>query len=148
VRFVWTGASCAWCRRTLHLYTDRGRVEAGIRTSDSRTRGTARFYQIHRPASAPVPPASCPDPLCPSHRHRAPSSGVGAATGWMTGRWSLTAEAHDLCATKISPPGRPPPAHPQTWRLLSQVWDVLRAGHPGLATLADANYRRRHHLDR
>jgi hypothetical protein len=66
----------------------------------------------------------------------------------MTGRWSLTAEAHDLCATKISPSGRPRPAHPQTWRLLSQVWDVLRAGHPGLAALADANYRRRHHLDR
>jgi hypothetical protein len=132
VRYVWTAASCAWCRRMLHLHTDGGRVEAGIGTRQTRTRGTAGWYTTFRPATAPVPPAGCPDPHCRSHARK--------AGGWVDGARTLTVGPFGDTWHR----GQPQPAHPQVHRLLNQVWAVIRAEHPGLAALADAAHHHRH----
>jgi hypothetical protein len=133
VRYVWTAASCAWCRRMLHLHTDGGRVEAGIGTRQTRTRGTAGWYTTFRPATAPVPPAGCPDPHCRSHARK--------AGGWVDGARTLTVGPFGDTWHR----GQPQPAHPQVHRLLNQVWAVIRADYPGLAALADAHTHHHHH---
>jgi hypothetical protein len=143
VRFVWSRARCGWCRKTVHLYTDGGTVEAGITVGRTRPRSaavTARWYSVYRPAAAPSIPDDCPNPACHRPATRTLSTGEVVATGWLDGAWMLSSNGPFTIAT-VTDVRCPLPASPDTYQLLDRVWAALRAAHPALAAAADAHRR-------
>jgi hypothetical protein len=139
VRFVWSRASCSWCRRTVSLWSDGGTVETGIRVGRSRQRSStasAHWYTTFRPAVTPSIPDDCPNPACrrPATRMLA---GVEVPTGWLHGAWSLSIGPFTF--QPVTDERCPSPANPKTYDLISQVYTTLRATHPDLAAAADAD---------
>ncbi|MEU8236411.1 hypothetical protein AB0C12_43040 [Actinoplanes sp. NPDC048967] len=140
VRFVWHGASCSWCRRTVALWSDGGTIEVGLRIIPATRRRPIRprWFQIFRPAAAPLVPTVCPYPSCSS---AAITDAQADAGRWLDGRWALTTGPFTLGPE--TPNHCPYPAHPHTYRLLDQVYVELRAAHPDLAAAADVAERER-----
>jgi hypothetical protein len=134
VRFIWTLLRCGACRQQLHLYTDGGTIEVGLTVAHTGGREpalTADWFQTYRPAGIPGLPGVCPHPDCPSHTRQPVRERVH-----LEGNWSLTAGPFHLGDTPGTP-AQPMPAGPQTTRLVSRVWDTVRANYPDLAALAD-----------
>jgi hypothetical protein len=134
VRYAWAGPRCSACRQPLHLYTDDGIVEAGLKVTNTGGREpalTADWYQTYRPATVPELPTVCPHPGCRSHTMKPARPRV-----YLEGGWTLSADPVDIGRTRTTP-AQPTPAHPHVHRLLGQVWDSMRAAYPDLAALAD-----------
>lgn len=49
--------ACRWCRETLYLYTDGGRIDMGLRASVSGK--TVRWYELNYPSGRPALPDAC-----------------------------------------------------------------------------------------
>jgi hypothetical protein len=140
VRYAWVGLRCSACRQPLHLYTDGGTLEAGLKVTNTGGREpalTADWYETHRPATAPDLPTVCPHPDCRSHTIKPARLRVYLEAGW-----TLTADPVDIGRTPTTP-AHPAPVHPHVHRLLGQVWDSMRATYPDLAALADTRAAQR-----
>lgn len=109
IRFEHHGA-CRWCRTTVYLYTDGGRIEMGLRTSVSGK--TVRWYELHYPSARPALPE-----VCEHCGHTAP-----LAIGYRV-------RPGDSLAQGLPVPNAMP--------LQNQVWRQLRATVPGLCERAD-----------
>jgi hypothetical protein len=134
VRYAWAGLRCSACRQPLHLSTDDGAVEAGLKVTNTGGREptlTADWYETYRPATTPELPTVCPHPECRSHTTKSHRPRVCLEDGW-----TLSADPVDIGHTRTTP-AQPTPAHPHVYRLLGQVWDTMRATYPDLAALAD-----------
>jgi hypothetical protein len=134
VRYAWNQLRCSACRQPLHLYTDGGTLEAGLKVTNTGGREpalTADWYETYRPATTPELPTVCPHPDCRSHTTKTPRPRV-----YLEGGWTLSADPVELGRTRTTP-ALPAPAHPHVCRLLGQVWDHMRTTYPDLAVLAD-----------
>jgi hypothetical protein len=134
VRYAWAGLRCSACRQPLHLYTDDGALEAGLKVTNTGGREpalTADWYELYLPGIMPELPAACPHPACRSHTIKPPQPRV-----YLEGGWTLSADPVEFGRTRTTP-AQPAPAHPHVYRLLGQVWDSMRATYPDLAALAD-----------
>jgi hypothetical protein len=138
VRFVWSRASCAWCRKTVHLWSDGGSIDVGIKVGRPRQRSatvTAHWYIIYRPAALPAIPGDCPNPACHRPAMRL-LCGQEVPTGWLTGRWTLSVGPFTIEA--VTDERCPHPTNPKTDQVVGQVFTTLRTTHPELAAAADA----------
>lgn len=139
VRFVWHGMHCSWCRQQVALWTDGGTVDAGLALARPRRRSSAtgaHWYQTYRPSGVPAVPDDCPHANCRRSATRTLSTGEQVPTGWLDDTWRLDAGPFTLGPRTDE--RCPHPAHPETNRLLNEVWSTLRRTHPDLATAADA----------
>ncbi len=134
VRYAWAGLRCSACRQPLHLYTDGGTLEAGLKVTNTGGRDpalTADWYETYHPAGVPELPTACPHPECRSHTIKPARPRV-----YLEGGWTLSGDPVDIGRTRTTP-AHPSPAHPHVYRLLGQVWDHMRTTYPDLAALAD-----------
>jgi hypothetical protein len=141
VRFVWSGASCGWCRQTVHLWSDGGTIDAGIQLPLPGSAAGASWFTIYRPAAAPRIPDRCPNPNCHHPATRRLSTGQEVPVGWLVDRWIVAIGPFALAAH--TDPRCPLPANPLAFDLLNEVWATLRASYPEPVAQADAALARR-----
>jgi hypothetical protein len=137
VRFVWL-MHCSRCRKSVHLWSDDGTIDAGIRLAAAGQRRrprtpAARWYLIFKPARTPSIPNNRPHPGC--HRPTGRTViGRTVPTGWLLGAWQLTVGPFTVAATT---PQRCPWPTANAYRLVNEIWSTLRRTHPDLAAAAD-----------
>jgi hypothetical protein len=153
VRFVWRGLTCTTCHAAIRLWTDGGRIEAGLSTNpdldittevdtgpgthpdpatDAAHTASAQWFTIYRPATAPQVPPRCPNPECTAQ----------PGTGWLRGADTLTAPPVRADLDWMS--FHPLPPHPLANVLLGDKWDTHADRYPDLAAIATARDNARH----
>jgi len=136
VRFRWPH-HCCWCLRPAGLFTDGGRIEAGLVLRPLHRGGPplAQWLTRYLPAAAPDVPPMCPRADCDHPRTRVLPSGLRVPCGWLDSPQSICADPFELGHSH--PAGRPHPVQPQVTGMLAQIWTHLRRTEPALALQAN-----------
>ncbi|MEV6964472.1 hypothetical protein AB0M47_05095 [Hamadaea sp. NPDC051192] len=136
VRFVWSHR-CRWCQVAPGLFTDDGRIEAGLAMLPLRRSEplVVQWFTRLLPAAAPEIPVECPQPACRHPRVRKLPSGPLAPYPWLEHVQSITAEPMLVESTPRQ--YRPVPAQVRVTGMLAQIWRHVRRAEPRLAMQAD-----------